>query len=235
MLIAMAGLPASGKSALARAISDRLKYPVIAVDSIEAAMWRSGIGGPTRPEVPTGVSSFVIAEALAQDILRLGIGVIIDAVNDSEPARRRWVELAARHGYALRFVEVVCSDPELHRRRLETRVRDIDGYIEPSWQDVLNRRYEPFAGRHLTVDTAGPVDPDAVIASLMSSPRPASAAAPQAPAPRPPSPAAPPPPVPTPPAAAPPVPSAPGIPPVPPAPAGQPHLPPGPLGAPGPG
>lgn len=186
MLIAMAGLPASGKSSLARTLSDRLKYPVIAVDSIEAAMWRSGIGGPERPDVPTGVSSFVIAEALAHDILRLGIGVIIDAVNDSQRARRHWSDLAARHGYALRFVEVICSDPRLHRHRLETRVRDIAGYAEPSWQDVINRRYEPFTGGQLTVDTARPVDPDAVIAALLGSrsatPAPARPHAPPPPA-----------------------------------------------------
>lgn len=167
MLIAMAGLPATGKSALARALSDRLKYPVVAVDSIEAAMWRSGVGGPGRADVPTGVSSFVIAEAIAQDVLRLGIGVIVDAVNDSNVARAQWIDLAARMGCALRFVEVFCSDPELHRYRLETRVRDLEGYREPTWHDVVNRRYEPFAAPHITVDTAFPIDPDAVIARVM--------------------------------------------------------------------
>lgn len=168
MLIAMAGLPGTGKSALARALSDRLKYPVVAVDSIEAAMWRSGVGGPGRADVPTGVSSFVIAEAIAADVLRLGIGVIADAVNDSNAARRQWIDLATRQGVALRFVEVVCSDPELHRYRLETRVRDLKGYREPTWHDVVNRRYEPFTCPHLTVDTARPLDPDAVIAAIMN-------------------------------------------------------------------
>ena len=168
MLIAMAGLPGSGKSALARALSDRLKYPVVAVDSIEAAMWRSGVGGPGRPEVPTGVSSFVIAEAIAKDVLRLGIGVIVDAVNDSALARQQWIDLAVGQGAALRFVEVICSDPNLHRYRLETRVRDIEGYLEPSWHDVTHRPYEPFSMPHLTIDTALPVDPDAIIHSLMN-------------------------------------------------------------------
>lgn len=168
MLIAMAGLPASGKSALARALSDRMKYPVVAIDSIEAAMWRSGIGGPGRADVPTGVVSFVIAEAVASDVLRLGIGVIVDAVNDSTPARQQWIDLAAKHGAAVRFVEVFCSDPDLHRHRLETRVRDLEGYLDPTWVDVVNRRWEPFAGPRLAVDTALPVDPDAVVASLLA-------------------------------------------------------------------
>ncbi|KAB1649342.1 ATP-binding protein [Pseudoclavibacter endophyticus] len=168
MLIAMAGLPATGKSSLAYALSDRLKYPVVAVDSIEAAMWRSGVGGPGRADVPTGVSSFVIAEAIASDVLRLGIGVIVDAVNDSNVARQQWVDLAARKGVALRFIEVICSDPELHRYRLETRVRDLEGYREPTWLDVVNRRYEPFTTPHLTVDSAYPIDPDAVMAAMLN-------------------------------------------------------------------
>ena len=166
MLIAMAGLPATGKSALARALSDRLKYPVVAIDSIEAAMWRSGIGGPGRADAPTSASSFAIAEAIASDILRLGIGVIADAVNDSQPARQHWIDLAERHGAAVRFVHVFCSDPHLHRTRLETRVRDIEGYLEPTWHDVLGRTFEPFVWPHVMVDTALPVDPDAVIAAL---------------------------------------------------------------------
>ncbi|MGO2110691.1 MAG: AAA family ATPase, partial [Pseudoclavibacter sp.] len=98
----------------------------------------------------------------------LGIGVIVDAVNDSNIARQQWVDLASRMGVALRFVEVICSDTDLHRHRLETRVRDLEGYREPTWQDVVNRRYEPFTTPRLTVDAAFPVDPDAVIAAIMN-------------------------------------------------------------------
>jgi hypothetical protein len=51
-------------------------------------------------------------------------------------------------------VEVICSDPLEHRRRVEARVSDIQGLVPPTWQDVLDRGYVAWEGPHLTVDTA---------------------------------------------------------------------------------
>jgi hypothetical protein len=40
----------------------------------------------------------------------------------------------------LRFIEVRCSDEREHRRRLEARERGIEGFREPSWESVQERR-----------------------------------------------------------------------------------------------
>lgn len=50
--------------------------------------------------------------------------------------------------------ELVCSDPEEHRRRLETRSLDIDGLENPTWQAVLDRHYDPWTRERIVLDTA---------------------------------------------------------------------------------
>jgi hypothetical protein len=61
--------------------------------------------------------------------------------------------VATRSQKPLIEVEVICPDPNEHRRRLEERKADIDGLVLPTWQDVLHRRYEAWVEPRLTIDT----------------------------------------------------------------------------------
>lgn len=152
MLIAMAGLPAAGKSSLADALGRALGAPVVSVDPIEAALWRAGVGR----EQPTGLAAYLAAEAVAEGVLALGQSVILDAVNAVQAARAQWRDLADRSGVPLAFVEVTCSSPGLHRRRLEARRRMIAGFDEPTWEQVERRRaeFEPWSAPRLSLDSA---------------------------------------------------------------------------------
>jgi predicted kinase len=151
VLIAMAGLPAAGKSSVAEGLAGALSAPVVSVDPIEAALHRAGI----ERTQPTGLAAYLVAEAVADGVLALGQTVIVDAVNAVEPARRQSRDLASRHRVRLAVIEVVCSDSVLHRRRLEERVRGIEGIDEPDWASVERRRaeYEPWADRRLVLDS----------------------------------------------------------------------------------
>jgi predicted kinase len=117
LLVVTAGLPAAGKSTIAEVVGNRLGLPVLSVDPIEAAILSAGIGA----DQPTGLAAYLVAETMAEGVLAGGRGVVIDAVNAVEPARDQWVRLAARQGAQLRFLEVICSDPEVHRQRLAAR------------------------------------------------------------------------------------------------------------------
>lgn len=136
VLITMAGLPGSGKSAVAGDVARALGCAVLSVDPIEAAMWRAGVGR----DQPTGLAAYFVAESLAREQLLLGNDVIVDAVNDIEEARALWRSLAARVEQLLVFVEVFCSDEQEHRRRLTGRQRGIEGFSEPTWEAVLERK-----------------------------------------------------------------------------------------------
>jgi predicted kinase len=156
VLIVMCGLQGTGKSTIAGGLARDLPAPVLPVDSVEVALWAAGIDR----DQPTGLAAFVVVGALAGAMLKLGQTVVVDAVNDAEVARQQWRDLAARHEVPLRFVEVVCSDEALHRRRLAERPdNDVAGAAEPTWESVLARR-AGFAGwtdDRLVLDSVDPV------------------------------------------------------------------------------
>lgn len=156
MLIVMAGLPGSGKTSLSRMLAEHLTCPLVSVDVIEAAIWRSGI---PRSEL-TGLASYVVTEALAREQLSLGNDVIVDAVNDAEQARTQWHALARSSGHTLRFIEAYCSDEHEHRRRVQSRRRDRDGLPEITWEDIEPRRQglSAWHDRRFRVDTAQPAE-----------------------------------------------------------------------------
>jgi predicted kinase len=156
VLVVASGLPAAGKSELADALGRRLGAALLSVDPIEAAMWRCGIA----PSFETGVAAYEVVAVLAEHQLRLGSTVIADAVSSLEVARDMWRGAATRAGAALRVVEVICSDEGTHSDRLARRARDIDGFPEPSWEDVVRRKqeWEPWENEHLVVDSVRPLE-----------------------------------------------------------------------------
>lgn len=122
MLIVMAGLPAAGKSTIAEVIGNRLGVPVVSVDPIEAAILSAGIDA----DQPTGLAAYLVAEAFADAVLTGGGSIIVDAVNAVNPAREQWVKLAERQKADIRFIEVICSDGELHGERLAARAARLE-------------------------------------------------------------------------------------------------------------
>ncbi len=146
MLIILGGFPGSGKTTLARALAARLKAVHLRVDSIEQAMQRAGIA-------TIGAAGYAVAQQLATDNLRLGHSVIADSVNPVAASRAGWRNAAEAIGARYVEIEVVCSDPAEHRRRIETRQADLEGHRMPSWADVRALRYEPWAV-DLRIDTA---------------------------------------------------------------------------------
>lgn len=144
MLVAMAGLPGAGKSTIAEVVGNRLGIAVVSVDPIESAILSAGIDS----DQPTGLAAYLVAESIAGSVLATGQSIIIDAVNAVDPAREQWVKLAARHGEQVLFIEVVCSDTELHRARLEARGRKLPHVVETTWHAVEQSldEYSEWAG-----------------------------------------------------------------------------------------
>lgn len=163
MLIVFGGLPGTGKTTISRVLARRLGAFHLRIDTIEQAICMAG-GADGEAVGPQG---YVVAYALAGDNLRLGATVIADCVNPVRVTREAWRATALQAGVRLVEVEVVCSDPVEHRRRVETRQSDIAGYRPPSWAAVMAREYEPWDGADAVIDTAGR-EVDSCVATILA-------------------------------------------------------------------
>jgi predicted kinase len=148
-LVALAGLPGVGKSSIAKHLARRCGGIWLRIDSMDQAIWASGTA-------PSDLFdwSYRAAQAIAADNLALGSVVIADCVNDCQEARDGWEAVAQRTGAEIRWLEVVCSDPIEHRRRIETRSSDIIGLALPDWDAVVLRAYDKWNCDRLVIDTA---------------------------------------------------------------------------------
>ncbi len=162
-LIVMAGLPCTGKSSVAKGVASRLTLPVLSVDPIEAAMWRAGLD-----PLKTGIAAYSVAAALAEENLSNGVSVLADAVNPVEEARAIWRSAAERFSADLTFIHCICSDEDLHRSRVESRVRNIKGMPEITWSEVCARRaeFQPLKDEHIELDSAQMTISELIAAAL---------------------------------------------------------------------
>lgn len=146
-LIVFGGLPGTGKTTISRKLAMRLKATYLRVDAIEQALRQGGL--------TVGATGYAIANAIAVENLKLRRTIVADCVNPVLASRVGWRQTAAVTSARIIEFELVCSDPALHQRRAEDRVADIWGHELPSWEEIVNRNYEPWDGEHLVLDTAG--------------------------------------------------------------------------------
>lgn len=168
MLIVFGGLPGAGKTTIAREVARRIRAVFVRIDTIEYALRQSG-------RLPGGVedAGYLAAYAVAEDNLRGGMTVIADCVNPLAITREAWRRVAERGGAPILEVEVICSNAGEHRRRVESRGTDFPGWTL-TWQEVVEREYEPWGRDRLVLDTADNA-PEQNVARVVARVRPESA------------------------------------------------------------
>ncbi|MFI6733778.1 AAA family ATPase [Nonomuraea sp. NPDC050451] len=161
MLIVIGGLPATGKTTLARLLAARIGAVHVRIDTIEQAIVRSGLA-----RHPIGPAGYVVGYALAGEHLRQGLTVIAESVNPLAVTRDAWREVGIKAGVRVAEVEVVCSDRDEHRHRVISRSIDIPDLRPPDWREVVEREYEPWERERVLVDTAGQAPEESLDALL---------------------------------------------------------------------
>ena len=149
MLIVFSGLPGTGETTLARALAEERNATYLRIDAIEQALRKTGAAGDD-----IGPAGYLIAYALARENLQQhGRTVVADAVNPLKATRDAWQGVAMTTAAPLLEIELICSDRDAHRRRIEARPLE-DGSPPLTWQHVVNRPYEPWDRPHRVLDTA---------------------------------------------------------------------------------
>jgi predicted kinase len=117
---------------MARELAGQIGAVYLRIDSIEQAIRDSATGRQSLDDV-----GYRVAYALAEDNLRIGRTVIADSVNPLRLTRDAWVSVAKHARVRAVEIEVTCSVPEEHRRRVEARAADLPGMKMPTWADVV--------------------------------------------------------------------------------------------------
>ena len=146
MLIVFGGLPGVGKTSLSRKLAAELKAVYLRIDTVEQVL--------KREASLNGREGYEVCFALAEENLKCGMIVVVDAVNPINIARDSWKLAAERASACTVEIEIVCSDTIKHQQRIESRRPDISGLQLPTWQDVQSREYEPWNSKDLRIDTS---------------------------------------------------------------------------------
>jgi predicted kinase len=160
-LVLVSGWTGAGKSTIADAIATELSCVVGSFDWLMSGLrsfhevWEV-VEDPVERQRAVGA---VLLSRLAEQELRRGRDVVLDLVARERP-RQEWATLADRYEARYSVVECVCSDPAVHRDRVEGRRRDIPGWYELSWSRVESGRasYEPLNEPKLVIDAVNPLD-----------------------------------------------------------------------------
>lgn len=146
VLYIFGGLPASGKSTLARHLAWVIGAAYIRIDSIEEAILASN--------VLVGPEGYEAGYNLAGDNLDNGLSVIADSVNPLEITRSAWRRIAVDRKMKYREIEIICSNKIEHRKRLEERSFQASTIRRLTWKEIENREFEPWKSSFI-FDTSG--------------------------------------------------------------------------------
>ncbi|MBI4571338.1 MAG: ATP-binding protein [Chloroflexi bacterium] len=149
-LLQMAGMPGSGKSALARLIGRRTGAVVIDKDVLKSAALAAGV-----EDQLAGPISYEAFFALADHLLGQGLAVVLDSPSFYETVPAKGTAIAAERHVPYYFIECLCLDAEELARRLHDRPRlpsQPEGPLPPAWHT-----YAP-PGAYLRIDTAQPIE-----------------------------------------------------------------------------
>jgi predicted kinase len=122
-------------------VARRLDAVHLRIDSIEHALRQSGIA-PTIED-----AGYRVGYAVAEGSLRLGRTVVADSVNPWPLTRDAWADVAERAGCPAIEIELICSDVDEHRQRIERRSPDIPVFRLPTWQKIVERDYRTWDRR----------------------------------------------------------------------------------------
>lgn len=157
-LILFSGLPATGKSTLAQALSCETLVPLFTLEALRDYILpqRLLVVGPSIEDY------YNMVRALAESQLRLGLSVIIESLFPTGQSRQPFFDLADELQVELRPIFTYCSDIGLWRQRVLSRIDShTDHHIAVGWDvsEEIEHSFENWdQSITLYVDTVNPIE-----------------------------------------------------------------------------
>jgi predicted kinase len=116
LFIQMSGAPGSGKSTIARLLRSSIGGVVIDHDVLRSSLLEGSI-----PFDQAAKHAYQLQWAVAHDVMKQGLSVIIDSTCNFQEVLGRGTALARQHSYTYWYVERKVQDIDLLDQRLRTR------------------------------------------------------------------------------------------------------------------
>lgn len=166
LLVAMCGIPFSGKTTVARELSDRCGLALVSVD---------GIVGELGVEIgPDGIEHRGWARAMAvgfdrtRNLLAEGTSVVYDHANHSRRNRERCRRIATQNGAAFRLVWVDTPVAEARRRLLANRANPWRADVpDASFREIV-AQFEPPLDEPEVIRVSPGIGLDEVVREILS-------------------------------------------------------------------
>lgn len=160
MIIALAGLPGTGKSALASRLRSALPAAVLDKDRIRAALF-----APDHIEYSTAQDDFCQAIMLEAAAYLIAANPRQHVILDGRTFSRQYQiaaldEFARRHGVTLKIIQCVCPD-EVAQQRLARDAaggQHLAGNRDFALYLAVKARFEPIRDPKLVIDTNQDLD-----------------------------------------------------------------------------
>ena len=154
-LIAISGLPGTGKSYFCGKLGERLLFLILESDALRKTLF-----SPPSYRQEESMRLFRAIHVLMERLLRRGVSVILDATNLSERYRERLYNIADRLNAKLILVRVE-APPELVRERLKARVANPEAASGADWEvyEKMKSSVEKISRQHYVVDTSRDITP----------------------------------------------------------------------------
>lgn len=145
-LYIFAGLPATGKTTLAKKLAKKISAVYLRIDTIEQGLrdlFLKNIEG----------EGYRLAYRIASDNLIAGNSVIADCCNPVKLTRDEWEKVANDNKTEFINIEIICSNKEKHYHQYKNRINDIKNLMLPDWVEILKREYQAWDKERIVIDT----------------------------------------------------------------------------------
>ena len=147
ILYIFSGLPGVGKTTLAKLLSKKTKSVYLRIDTVE-----QGINDLCSFNVEG--EGYRLTYRIASDNLKIGNSVVSDSTNPIALTRNEWEQVAVDSDAHFINIEILCSDKNEHKRRVESRESDIQNLCLPSWEKVNERVFDQWQSECISIDTS---------------------------------------------------------------------------------
>lgn len=153
--VVLSGLPASGKSHLAREIASRYPVAVLQIDALRKALFPRPVYSKSEHN-----RTFAAVHVLIDRLLASQVSVLYDATNLKEQHRRVLYEIAEANDARLHIVRVHSPEHVILGRLKDRSARSAEAWSSDADEEVYEAmRFgaEPIERPHVEVDTSGDI------------------------------------------------------------------------------